>query len=203
MEHTPSQVKNHYFRNNQEAHLERALAFKKAANLHCPSSVCLASICLRASYCGWLISLISIMYPDDKTYQEIGDDNSDTGESSISSNIEEDDLDCQQVVLHPDQAPGTSHYALQGFHCHRNRAVLILSLDAFCFQIPEINLRQWHHHCSNAKSHPASTNYPSLTVQHPPGHWCFPTSLVETRIFHNPRPLAIGIFPNTKTLLLR
>jgi len=98
---------------------------------------------------------------------------------------------------------GINHYALQGFHCQRNGAVPILSLYALHIQIPEIYLRQWHHHCSNAKSQPSSTNFPSLTVHHPAGHWCFPTSRVETRIFHNPRPVVIRTFPNTKRLLLR
>jgi len=92
----------------------------------------------------------------------------------------------------------TSHYALQGFHCQRNGAVLILSLHALRFQIPEICLRQWHNHCSNTKCHPSSTKYSSRIVHHPPGHWCFPPSLVETRIFHNLRPVVMRMFPNTK-----
>jgi len=37
MEPMPSQVRNHYSQKNQEAHLERVLTFRKAANLHCPS----------------------------------------------------------------------------------------------------------------------------------------------------------------------
>jgi hypothetical protein len=45
------------------------------------------------------------MNQDDETDQEIGDDESeDTGESSLSSDIEEDDLDHQQEVLHLGQA---------------------------------------------------------------------------------------------------
>jgi len=43
MEPMPCQVRNHYSQKNQEAHLERALAFKKGANLRCPSNVCLPS----------------------------------------------------------------------------------------------------------------------------------------------------------------
>jgi len=41
MEPTASQVRNHYFQKNQEAHLERALAraLQKTANLHCQSNV--------------------------------------------------------------------------------------------------------------------------------------------------------------------
>jgi hypothetical protein len=46
MEPTPSQVRNHYSQKNQEAHLERALAFKKAANRHFPSNVGLPMIYL-------------------------------------------------------------------------------------------------------------------------------------------------------------
>ena len=41
------------------------------------------------------------MYQDDETDQEIHDDDSEhTGESTISSNIEEDDLNHQQQVHH-------------------------------------------------------------------------------------------------------
>jgi len=44
------------------------------------------------------------MNQDDKTDQEISDDDSeDTGESTLSSNIQEDDLDHQQEVLHLSQ----------------------------------------------------------------------------------------------------
>jgi len=101
MEHTPSQVRTHYGQKDQEAHLERALALKKAATLRSPANDCLPIIRLRASYCGWPISPISLLYQDDKTNQEISDDDSEnTGESSSSSHTEEDDLDHQQVVLH-------------------------------------------------------------------------------------------------------
>jgi hypothetical protein len=34
MDSVPSQVRNHYLQGNEEAHLERAHAFKRAANLH-------------------------------------------------------------------------------------------------------------------------------------------------------------------------
>jgi len=141
------------------------------------------------------------MYQDDLTNQEFGDDDSeDTIASTLLFDIEQDDLDHQQKVL---RCARTSHYALHGFHCQRKRAVPILSLHTLRFQILEIYLRQRHHHCSNAKSHPSSTNYPSLTVHHSPRHWCFPTSLVDTRIFHNPRPVVIRTFHNNKRALLR
>jgi len=105
MEPTPSKVRNHYSQKNQEAHIERALAFKKAANLHCPSNVCIPIIFLRASHCGWLIRPSSFINQDDETVQEIGDDNSeDTGELTTSSEIEEDNLDHQQEVLHLGQS---------------------------------------------------------------------------------------------------
>jgi hypothetical protein len=39
MEPTSNQVRNHYSPKNEEAHLERVLAFKKEANLHYPSNV--------------------------------------------------------------------------------------------------------------------------------------------------------------------
>jgi hypothetical protein len=45
---------------------------------------------------------------------------------------------------------GTSHCELQGIHGQRNGAVLILLLHALRFQLSEIQLGQWHHHCSIA-----------------------------------------------------
>jgi len=105
METMPSQVMNHYSQKNQEAHRERALAFKKAANLHCPSNVCLRIVCICASYCGWLISPISSTNQNNKTNQEIGeDDPEDTRVSTLSADIKEADLDHQQKVLHLGQA---------------------------------------------------------------------------------------------------
>jgi len=42
---------------------------------------------------------------DDDTNQEISNDESeDAGESTLSSNMEEDDLDIQQQVIHPNQS---------------------------------------------------------------------------------------------------
>ena len=105
MDPLPSQVRTHYSQKNQEAHLERALAFKKAANLPWPSNVCHPIICLCALYCGWLLSPISVLNQDDGTDQDIGDDHSDvTRESTWSSDIEGDDVDHQQKVLHLCQA---------------------------------------------------------------------------------------------------
>jgi hypothetical protein len=98
---------------------------------------------------------------------------------------------------------GTSYYVLHKFHCETNGGVPILLMHTLHFQIPTIYLRQWHQHCSNAKSHPSTIHDPSLTMLHPPGHWCFPTSLVETTLFHNQKPVVIKTFPNTKWLLLR
>jgi len=100
MELTPSQVRNHYSQQNQEAHLERPLAFKKAANLHSPSNVCIPIMCLCVWYCGWLISPISLKNQDDESDQEIGnDDREDTWKFTLSSDIEDDNLDYQQKVL--------------------------------------------------------------------------------------------------------
>ena len=97
---------------------------------------------------------------------------------------------------------GASHYELQGFHCQRNRAVPILLLHARCLQIAKSHLGQWHHHNSNAKSPPTSTNHPTLIMHHLP-RCCLNPNLVETRMLHNPRPVQIRTFPNTKRLLLR
>jgi len=103
-EPTPSQVRNHYSEKNQEAHLDRPLALKRASNLHFSSNVCRPIICPRASYCRWLISPISLMKQDDDTYQDIGEGESegeseDTRESTLSSDIEENGLDHQQDVI--------------------------------------------------------------------------------------------------------
>ena len=144
------------------------------------------------------------MNQHDETDQEIGDDDSeDTGESTLSSDIEGDDLDYQQDVLHLGQPHQNKSFCTERVPLPKNRAVPILALHTLCFEIAEIYLLQWHHHCSNTKSHPSSTNYPSLTMYDSPGHWYFPTSLAETRIFHNPRPVVIKMFPNTKRLHLR
>jgi len=123
MELTPSQVRNHYSQNNQQEHLETALAFKKAANHHFPSNVCLTIICLGASYCGWQISPNSLLKQDDVTDQDISDGeieigSEDTEESTLSSNIKEDDLHHQQEVLllgqvHRDRSLQTSRAPLR------------------------------------------------------------------------------------------
>jgi len=97
---------------------------------------------------------------------------------------------------------GTSHFKLQGVLCQWHWALSILSLHVLRFQIPEIQPGQWHHHCSNAKSRPSSTNYQSPTLHHTPRCCCY-ASLVDTEMFHNPRPVQIRAFPNTKSLLSR
>jgi len=100
MEPTPSQFRNHHSQNNQEPCLERALAFKKAANLHCPSKVCIPIICLHASYCGWQMSPISWQKQDDDTDQKIFDyESKDNPKWTISADIKEDNLDHPQEVL--------------------------------------------------------------------------------------------------------
>ena len=105
MEPMSSQVRNHHSQKNQEAHLERALRFKKAANPRCPSNVCLQMICHRALSCWWLMSQISILMQDDDTKLEISDDKSeDPGETTISSDINEDYLERLQEILFPSQA---------------------------------------------------------------------------------------------------
>jgi len=105
MEPSPSQVRNHASEENQEAHPERALVFKKASILHCQSNVCPPVICLRASYCGWLISPISLINQEGDSNQEIGDDETeDATESTLSSDIEEDDLEHRQEELWQGQA---------------------------------------------------------------------------------------------------
>jgi len=147
---------------------------------------------------------ISSMYQGDMTDQEIGDgDSEDTGESTLSSHIEDDDLEHQQEVLHLGQEHWDKSLRTTKIPLPRNGAVPKLSLHSLLVQHPEIYLRRWHYQCTNAKCHPSSMNYTCLTVHLPPGLMCFPTSPVETRIFQNPRPVVIRTFPNTKRLVLR
>jgi hypothetical protein len=107
MEPTASQVRNHYSRKNQEAHLERALAraLQKTANLHCQSNFELQPSCIVLEIAN-VRAIIHMKQDDDDTdREEISDDESEVlGESTLSSDIEEDDLDNQQEVLHLDQA---------------------------------------------------------------------------------------------------
>ena len=58
--------------------------------------------------------------------------------------------------------------------------MLIVLLHTVRFQIPEIQLGQWHHHCLNVKCQPFSTDYLSLTVHYSPRS-CHYTCLLEIR----------------------
>jgi hypothetical protein len=102
MEPMPSQVRNHYSQKNQEALLERALTFNNAANLRCPSYVCLWKICHCALCCWWLLSPISLLKPDDNPNQEISYDKGKSeypGEPTSSSAMQVDDGDHKQKLL--------------------------------------------------------------------------------------------------------
>ena len=86
----PSRVRNHYSLKDQEAHLQRALAFKKAANHYCSSDVCLPIAYLCACDWGLLMCAISLIKKSDDTVLVIGDDEcEDTTETTFSSEIEE------------------------------------------------------------------------------------------------------------------
>jgi hypothetical protein len=106
MEPTPCQVRNRYSQQNQAAHLDRALAFKKAANVDCPSNVSLPMICLRTPYCRYLMSETSLMKQVNDNIQESGADWSEnTGQYTESFDIEEDNGDHQQAFRFLGQAP--------------------------------------------------------------------------------------------------
>ena len=149
----------------------------------------------------------SLMTQDDDTDQDIGD-------AKVSAKVRTPEIpryhptSKQTIWITHSRSnfyarpAGTGLYELHGFHCQRNVAVPILLLHALCFQIPENHLGQWHHHCSNPKCQPSSTSHLSLTVHHPPRRRCNP-SQVETRMLHNPRPVQIRNFPDTKRLRLR
>jgi len=83
MEPMPSLVRNHYSQKNQEAHLGRVLALKKAANLCCPSHAYLLIIWHRALRCRWLMSRIAFLRQDDNSDLEIDDDESENLESPL------------------------------------------------------------------------------------------------------------------------
>ena len=105
MKPMPSQVTNHYSQMNPEAHLERSLAYNKAADLHYPSNAFRPIICLCAADSRVLMSLHWLMKQDDATDQEIGEDDcEDTRESTQPYHIEEDNLDRQLKALHLDQS---------------------------------------------------------------------------------------------------
>jgi len=93
----PSQMRNHDSQKDQKAHLLRALTFKEVFNVHCRSNDCLQMIRLFESYCKWLLSPMSWIKQDYDTDQEISDgDSQDIRESTISSNINEANLNCQE-----------------------------------------------------------------------------------------------------------
>jgi len=193
MEPMPSQVTNHSSQMKVEVHHERALAFKKVANRRCPSNVSLPIIFHHGFCYGWLMTLISLFKQDDNTNQEIGDDDKENHtELTAWFNMKEDDLDHNRRFCCFARRAWTRLHEIQKFHCERNGAVLILSLYALHHQIPEMQVGQWHQHCSNAKSQPSSTYYPSLTVHYPPRH-CPYVSEVQTRIFHNPKPVEMNL----------
>jgi len=205
MEPTPSQVRNYYSKKNQQAHLEGglALAFNKTVNFNCPSNVWLPALSLYPLNSRWLMSLILLMKKDDGTHQEEieNEESEDTGDWTLSSNITVDNLDSQWHSNILARHHGTSQYKLQEIQCHRIGTVPILSLYTLHFQIPNIQLGQWHNHHSNAKSQPSSITYLSVAVHHLPRCSCCP-SLLETRVFHKSRPVEIRTFPNTEALLL-
>ena len=106
MEPMASQVRIHYSQKNQEVHLERALAraFKKTANFIADQMFELQPSCIVLE----IVNVRAINHmkqdDDDTDREEISDDDSeDAGESTLSSDIEENDLDNQQDVLHRDQ----------------------------------------------------------------------------------------------------
>jgi len=61
----------------------------------------------------------------------------------------------------------------QGFHCHRNGAVPILSLSTLHFQFYHIQLGPSHNQCSNAKGQPSTYHMSLMLYRHPAsqGQW--------------------------------
>jgi hypothetical protein len=137
---------------------------------------------------------------DDTDREEISDnDSEDRGESTMSFDIKENDLDNQLEVIHPDQAHHDMIIPTRNVPLKKHGTVPILSLPTFHFQICDIQPEPWHHHCSNATSQ--LTYYANLTL-YPLTRFRFPR-LVETIAFLKQRPVQITMFLNTKLLPLR
>ena len=167
MEPMPSQVRNHHSQNNQEAHLERALAFQKAAIHHGPSNVWLPIICLASSYCRWQMSpflflikrllMTKVRTPGSPWYH------SPLETIWINSRTSDISASCAR----------TSHYKQQAFISPRTRALPIQSLHALRFQISETQLGQWHHHCSHymQRRHVTRDRVSAIVYRSPLRHW--------------------------------
>jgi len=156
-----------------------------------PSSILLEMANVRAIIC--------MKEDDHDTDGEISNDESeDPGESTLSSDIEEDDVDIRQEVLHQhqvrrDKTIWTTRVPLPKKRSHSDTVIA-------CAPLP--NLR----HPAGAIAPPllkhktqSSTYHASLTLYR---HSRFPR-LVETRMFLNQRLVEITTFLNTKRLLLR
>jgi len=97
---TPGQVSMNYSQMNPESHLERALAFKTAANIYCPSNAYLPIIYHRAFWCRWLMTPIWSKKQNNDTDHNISDDGrNDPGESTIWAAIQEDYMAHRNEVL--------------------------------------------------------------------------------------------------------
>jgi hypothetical protein len=102
-EPTPRLVRNPNPYKNQTAQCQSALVFKKAANLHFPSTDRIPIMCLVASCFGWLIAWIWLMQHDADTNQHMGDDERQgecQGTWEDISSCEDDDLDHPGNLLH-------------------------------------------------------------------------------------------------------
>jgi len=149
------------------------------------------------------MSPISLLKQGDDTDQELSDDESENHrESTLSSDIEEDYLDQQKEVLLLAQVCQDKSLRTTRVPLPMNERLADAGIARPPLPNSQNSAGQWHHHCSKAKSQPSSTYYLSLTMHHPPRRCCY-ACLVETRMFHNPRPVQIRTFPNTKRLLLR
>jgi len=199
-----SQVRNHYSQKNHEAHLEWALAFvsrrepifiadQMFEHSTQPSSMVLDIANVWAK--------ILVKQDDDDPDQEISDDVSeDPVESTLSSDIKQNDLAKQQEVFHQDPA-----------HCAKT------------FQMTKIPLPKKLSHADTVIVHTSLPNqrhpdgviappllqrktqlltyYVNLTL-YPPRRSRFP-KLVETRVFFNWSLVEITMFLNITRLLLR
>jgi hypothetical protein len=175
MEPTPSQVRNHYSRKNQEACLERALTSRNQ-----PIIVVHQKFAFQLS--AFLNRIADDWYLRFQYYVRMTRPMRTLVLTTVwtmeSPSCHPTSKNTMWIIYRRSfiavRHAGISHYALQGFHPQRIWAMPILSLHALRFQILDIYLRQWHYQSSNAHVIPPQQiirNWPWTTGASQPVEW--------------------------------
>jgi len=204
MEPIPSQVRNNYWQKNQQAHLQRALVIKNAANLCYPSNVCLPNIFLREMYIVlWLTNDPDLIIKAEWQYTA-GDQwwrwyRPQSVHSIVQCHYRRFGLPTGrptsrseawgEVVMNEKGSTGKEMEPCQ--YCYFTRSTFKLLQSGWgngtnTIQRPKVNrhqqiIRVWEF-----------TIHPSFAATQ---------SLAKTTMFHIPRAVPIRTFPNTKWLL--